>query len=107
MNTPIRAETIIDIKALLLSEYTVFLVKNIYNVLRRIFFIKIFPITSRPNITRKNLCGRARERVYMCVRLRAQSRGFVPIIPAESEEVRHEIVERYGDQESSRLPSYV
>jgi hypothetical protein len=50
MNTSIRAETIIGIKVLLLSEDTVYLVKNIYNVFLRIFFIKIFPITSRPSI---------------------------------------------------------
>lgn len=54
MNTSIRAEAIIDLKVLLLSEDTVYFVKNIYKVFRQIFFIKNFPITSRPSITWKN-----------------------------------------------------
>jgi hypothetical protein len=71
MNTSIRAETIIGIKVLLLSEGTVYLVKSIYNVFGRIFFIKIFPITSRPGITWKKY---AHSGAY-CVRVFAREVG--------------------------------
>jgi hypothetical protein len=45
-----------------------------------------------------------RELVYVCVRLRARSRGFVPIIPAVAEEVRHDMAERLQRPRVSQTP---